>query len=100
MLRIKNYVRDIANAKFHPVIPFQALTLHAFAVDEGPMLASLIVHIELAVFQRNQRVIPRHTRIRDHQILIYFAADSEGAVIEIEGALLVSLHEDERREDP
>ena len=99
MFRIKNDVRDIANAKFQPVISFQVLALHAFAIDERSVFAALIEHIELAVIGRYQRMIARDTRIGNYQILIYFAPDAERAVIEIDGALLVALHEDERREN-
>jgi len=44
-------------------------------------------------------MIPRDTRIGDYQILIYFAPDAERTVIEIDGALLVALHENQRREN-
>src|SRR5947208_9132976 len=98
MFRIKNDVRDIANSKFQPVISFQVLALHAFAIDARSVFAALIEHIELAVIGRYQRMIARDTRIGNYQILIYFARAAERAVIEVAGDMLVALPEEDPRE--
>src|SRR5215470_17086374 len=100
MVGIKDDVSHITNAKFHPVIAFQRFPLHPFAVNECPMLAALIEHIELAVFRRDESMITRDARIGDYQVFVYSASDAERTVVEIDGALLVSLHENQRGEDP
>src|SRR5215470_8657541 len=99
MLRIKNNIGHIANAEFHPIVLFQGFALDPLAIDESSVLAALIKHIELAVLGRYQRMIPRDPRVGNHQILVDLSTYSERGVVEIDGALLVSLHEDQDGEN-
>ena len=48
----------------------------------------------------DQGVITGDPGVGDDQVLVDFSAYGEGSVVEIEGALLVALNEDECREDP
>ena len=92
---MKNDVGNIADAKFKAIISFQRLALNLLAIDKSPVLAALVDDAELPVFGHDQGMIARHTRIRDHQILINFSPYAEGTMVEIDVALLVALDEDQ-----
>ena len=86
-------VRNVADAELHAIVPLQRLALYPFAVDESSVLAALVHDAELPVFGGDQSVVAGDARIGDHQILIDFASHGERSVVEIDGALVVPLHE-------
>ena len=97
MMRIENHVYRFANAKLETVIFLESLALDAFSIDVGSVLATLIDDAKLPIFRNDKSMFTRDPRIGDHQIFIHLAADAEGAVVEIDRALLVALHENQRR---
>src|SRR2546421_11161020 len=88
-------VGDIAHAKLKAIVPFQSLPVNPLAVDEGAVLAALIDHAELPVFRHDEGMIARHTGICDNQIFINLSSDTEWAMVEIDGTLVISLNEDQ-----
>ena len=97
MGRIENCIRRIPRAKFQPVIALQLLPLNSFSVDEGSVFTALIDKNKSIFFQDDQRVIARHSRVRDDQILIDLPSDAKWAAVEHDIALLISLHQHQRR---
>ena len=100
MVRMENDVGDVANTEFDAVVALQILALNPLAVDERSMFTALVNDEEFSVFGCDQGVIAGDTRVGDDQVLVDFPSYGEGSVVEIEGALLVALNEDECREDP
>ena len=88
-------VGHIADAELHAIVPLQRLALHPFAVDESSVLAALVHDAELPVFGGDQSMVAGDARIGDDQVLINLAAHGERRVVEIDGALVVPLHENQ-----
>src|SRR5215467_10885515 len=89
---IENYVRNVADTKLEAIIALQLVTLDLFAVYESPVLASLVNDEKLSVFGGDQRVIARHSRIGDDQVLIDFSANGKRAMCQVDRALFVALY--------
>src|SRR5690242_20227141 len=96
---MEDHVNCVASAELQTIIPLQSFALDSLTVDEGSVLAALILHIKLPIVRHDQRMVARHAGIGDCQILLHLAANGERSVIEIEGALLAALNKDQARKD-
>jgi len=77
------------------IIALERLPLHPFAIDESSVLAALVDDAELSVFGCNQGVVAGDARVGDDQVLIHLAAHRKWRVVEVDGALVVPLHENQ-----
>ena len=99
MVGMENDVSNVAHAKLDAVVPLQGLALDSFAVDESSVLAALVHHAELPVFRGDQSMVAGDARIGDDQVLIDLATDRERGMVEVDGALIVALHENKGRKN-
>ena len=95
MMGMKDDVGNIAHAELDAIVALQRLALHPLAVDERSMLAALVDDAELAVFGGDQGVVAGDARVGDDQVLVHLAAHRERSVVEVDGALVVPLHENQ-----
>jgi hypothetical protein len=59
------------------------------------MFAALVHYAELSVFGSDQSVVAGDARIGNDQILVHLSTHGERCVVEVDSALVVSLHENE-----
>ena len=100
VMGMEDDVGNIADTELDAIVPLQSLALYPFAVDESSMLAALVDDAKLPVFGGDQSMVAGDARIGDHQVLINLASDGERSVVEIDGALVVPLHEHQGGKNP
>ena len=100
MMGMEDDVGNVADAELDAIVPLQSLALYPFAVDESSVLAALVDDAELSVFRGDQSMVAGDARVGDDQILIDLATHGERSVVEVDGALVVPLHEHQGGENP
>ena len=94
MRRVEQNVGRIPSSEFQPVAPLQFLALDALSIYVGAVFAAEIDEEKILPLLHDLRMVARHARVGDHQILIDFASDRERRAVQNEVLLLASLHED------
>ena len=92
-------VDGVAGAEFQTVVAIENLSLNALPVHERAMFAALVHNKKLAVLGDDDGVVARDPGIGNDQVLLHLAANTEGAVVEIERSLFGSLNEDQAGKD-
>jgi hypothetical protein len=59
------------------------------------MLAALIYDAKLPILGRDQGMVAGDSRVGDHQIFVDLSPDCERRMVEIDRALVVSLHKNQ-----
>src|SRR6058998_2931902 len=96
---MKNGVNRIARAKLKTVISIERFTFHAFAIDEGAVLAALVLDKELPACRNDEGMIAGNPGVGDYEIFFQLSTNSERAVVEVHGALLGPVNENEAGKD-
>src|SRR5215472_6023941 len=99
MLGMEDGVNSIASAEFQTVIALQRFALYPLAIDEGSMLAPLILDETFAAVGDDEGMIAGDAWVGDGQVFLHFAADGKRGVINVQSALFGSVNKNEAGKD-
>ena len=88
LVRIEHHVGGIARAEINAVVGFQLVALAANAVHVRAVPAVLVHDVVRAVFAEDLRVVARHPRVRDDQVLAGLPANGKRQPLQDDIALL------------
>src|SRR5215469_2452154 len=91
MLRAEDNVGNVAHSEFHSVIALELLSLNSLAVYVSSMFASLIDYEEVTVLGNDQRMVARHSWIRNYEVLVDLSTHRERRPIHNDRTLLIPL---------
>ena len=100
VLRAEDDIGNIANSELHTIVALQPLALYPLPVDVRTMLAALVDDEKVPVFGHNERMVARHARVGNHQVLVDLAAHGKRRAVHDNRSLLVTLNVNERRKHP
>ncbi len=99
VLRVEDNVDGISRPKLNAIISLQQLALDALAINESSVLAALVNYEELPVLRNDESMVAGNPGIGNYQVLVHLSTDGKRTMVEIQGSLLSSLHEDQTREN-
>jgi hypothetical protein len=91
--RIEQEIGGVSRAKFQTVAPFQFLPLDTLSIHESAVFASQIDEEKIFPLLHDLRMVAGDARVGDHQILVGFSSDREGAAVQHNVLLLAALYE-------